>query len=163
MERVLRGRGNSDPYKRPNFPMEFKRRLAGQSFQPSVGRVDRPAERDQRQSAAQVAPSISPPCLWFANGATHTALISQQEPQTPLLPVTVIDDVSNPRSVPPTSAPATDGGICRVEFDHARLRISGVVSPSILRLVDSHVILEAKYSPIAILIFYLGVLAFVYP
>lgn len=35
----LSGRGNSAPYKRPNVPMEFKRQLAEQSFEPDASVV----------------------------------------------------------------------------------------------------------------------------
>jgi transposase len=63
------------------------------------------------------------------------AAISQKETQTPSLPVTVIDDVAESLSVPPASTPTADGGVCEIEFDYARLRISGEVSSSVLRVL----------------------------
>ncbi|WP_429551963.1 IS66-like element accessory protein TnpA [Paraburkholderia sp. MM5477-R1] len=73
----------------------------------------------------------------------NAAPIWQQETQTPLSPATVIDDVAKPLSVPPASTATTDGGVCEVEFDHARLRISGEVSASVLRLL----IRELSHTP----------------
>lgn len=133
----MSGRGNSGPYKRPNFPMEFKRQLAEQSFEPgaSVALIARQNDinanllfkwRRQHLEGAYGLPMVR----------ANATPIPKQELQTPLLPVTAIDDVAKPLSVPAASSiPTTDGGVCEVEFDHARLRISGEVSPSVLRLL----------------------------
>ncbi|MDR3414538.1 MAG: transposase [Formivibrio sp.] len=136
MDDVLSGRDNSGPYKRPNFPMEFKRQLPEQSFEPgaSVALIARQKDinanllfkwRRQYLQGAYGLPTVQ----------ANAAPVSQQETQTPLLPVTVIDDVAKPLSVPLASTATTDGEVCEVEFDHARLRISGEVSPSVLRLL----------------------------
>lgn len=132
----MSGRGNSRPYKRPNFLMEFKRQLAEQSFESgaSVALIARQNDikanlllkrRRQYLQGAYGLPTVQ----------ATAAPISQQETQTPLLPVMVIDDVAKPLSVPPASTATTDGGACEVEFDRARLRISGEVSQSVLRLL----------------------------
>lgn len=132
----MSGRGNSGPYKRPNFPMEFKRQLAEQSFEPgaSVALIARQNDinanllfkwRHQYLEGAYGLPTVT---------ATATPK-PKQETQPPLLPVTVIDDVAKPLSGPPASTATTDSGVCEVEFGHARLRISGEVSPSVLRLL----------------------------
>src|ERR1700757_2148259 len=83
---VLSGRGNSGPYKRPNFPMEFKRQLAEQSFEPgaSVALIARQNDinanllfkwRRQYLQGAYGLPTVQ----------ANAAPISQQETQTPLL------------------------------------------------------------------------------
>jgi transposase len=61
----------------------------------------------------------------------HGASTSPQ-PQTSLLPVAVIDDQTKPMPTPRASTPAAVDGVCEVEFDHARLRIRGDVSPVML-------------------------------
>jgi transposase-like protein len=110
---VLNGRGNSGPYKRPNFPMEFKRQLAEQSFEAGA-------------SAALVArqSDINPNLLFkwrrqYLQGAyglpavqANAAPVSQQGTQTLSLRVTVIDDVAKPHSVPSALTATPDGGVC---------------------------------------------------
>lgn len=132
----MSGRDNSGPYKRPNFPIEFKRQLAELSFEPGalIVLIARPNDinanplfkwRRQYLQGAYGLPTVT----------ANATPIAKQETQTPLLPVTVIDDVAKSLSVPPASTATADGGVCDVEFDHARLRISSEVSPSMLRLL----------------------------
>ena len=138
VDNVLSGRGNSGrPYKRPNFPMDFKRQLAELSFEPgaSVALIARQNDinanllfkwRRQYLEGAYGLPTVP----------AH-ATPTPQQPHTSLLPVAILDDQAKPMPTPPASTPTVVDGLCEVEFDHARLRISGDVSPAMLRLLIS--------------------------
>ena len=115
--------------------MDFKRQLAELSFEPgaSVALIARQNDinanllfkwRRQYLEGAYGLPTVQ----------AHAASTPQQ-PQTPLLPVAIIDDQAKPMPSPPASPPIAVDGVCEVEFDHARLRISGDVSPAMLRLL----------------------------
>jgi transposase len=138
MDDVLSGRGNGGRYKRPNFPIEFKRQLAELSFEPgaSVALIARQNDvnanllfkwRHQYQAGAFGLP-------------TKPEASAKLPPATVpvLLPVSIVDElpVEASTSLPTkTEASKAEDGVCEIDFDRARLRIRGEVSPSVLRLL----------------------------
>nr|WP_144155228.1 transposase [Paraburkholderia sp. BCC1885] len=140
MDDVLSGRGNGGRYKRPNFPIEFKRQLAELSFEPgaSVALIARQNDvnanllfkwRHQYQAGAFGLPT---------KPEASAKLPPAMAPV--LLPVSIVDELpveastSLPTKTELSNTTAEDG-ICEIDFDHARLRIRGEVSPSVLRLL----------------------------
>jgi transposase len=135
MDKSSNGRGAEGRYKRPNFPMEFKRQLAEQSFEPgaSVALIARQNDvnanllfrwRHQYLDGAFGLPTIQP----------ATPVTESQAPT--LLPVSIVEDA--PATTPATRSSIAEDtraeyGVCEVDFDHARLRVRGEVSPSVLR------------------------------
>ena len=120
--------------KRPNFPTEFKRQLVEQTFEPgtSVALIARQHDinanllfkwRRQYRQGAYGAPVLAEQ----AAPAPHEA--------TPLLlPVSVIADTPAP-AIPIEAPVPTVDPVCEIEFDRARVRLRGNVSPAMLRLV----------------------------
>lgn len=120
--------------RRPNFPAEFKRKLVEESFVPgaSVALIARRNDinanllfkwRRQHFKDAN-SEALSP---------RNAVSVADAEFST-LLPVSVVDEA--PQQVPAaTDVGASGEDICEVEFDHARLRIRGEVSPATLRLL----------------------------
>lgn len=137
MDKSLSGRGAEGRYKRPNFPMEFKRQLAEQSFEPgaSVALIARQNDvnanllfrwRHQYLDGAFGLPTIQP-----------AAPVAESQPPA-LLPVSIVEDA--PAATPATYPSVTEDtraepGVCEVDFEHARPRVRGEVSPSVLRLL----------------------------
>jgi transposase len=137
VDKSLSGRGAEGRYKGPNFPMEFKRQLAEQSFEPgaSVALIARQNDvnanlllrwRHQYLDGAFGLPTVQP-----------AAPVTESQAPT-LLPVSIVEDV--PATTPATRASVAEdaraeSGVCEVDFDHARLRVRGEVSPSVLRLL----------------------------
>lgn len=137
VDKSLSGCGAEGRYKRPNFPMEFKRQLAEQSFEPgaSVALIARQNDvnanllfrrRDQYLDGAFGLPTVQ-----------AAAPVTENQAPT-LLPVSIVEDA--PATTPPTQVSVTEdaraeSGVCEVDFDHARLRVRGEVSPSVLRLL----------------------------
>jgi transposase len=123
--------------KRANFPVETTRHLVEQTFESgaSVSLIARGNDvntnllfRWRRQYLEGV---FGAPCPMYAAAA------SKPEPDAgapALLPVSV---VAEPSEATPTSheTNSLSGGVCEVEFDRARVRICGEVSPAILRLL----------------------------
>jgi transposase len=137
MDKSLSGRGAESRYKRPNFPMEFKRQLAEQSFEPgaSVALIAR-----QNDVNANLLFRWRHQYLDGAFGLpTVQAAVSVTESQPPaLLPVSIVEDA--PATMPATRPSATENtraesGVCEVDFEHAVLRVRGEVSPNVLRLL----------------------------
>lgn len=133
VDKILSGRMTGGPYRRPNFPTEFKRQLVEQTFSPGA-------------SVALIARcnDVNANLLFkwrraYLKGAYGLPLpehvVSKPECMTPpLLPVTVIADT------PALPARVLEAGtsienVCEVEFERARLCIRGDVSPAMLRLL----------------------------
>jgi transposase len=133
VDKILSGRMTGGPYRRPNFPTEFKRQLVEQTFDPGASvaliarRNDVNANLLFKWRRAYLKGAYGPPL------PEH--VVSKPECTTPsLLPVTVIADTP----ALPARAPETGTSIenvCEVEFDRARLCIRGDVSPAMLRLL----------------------------
>lgn len=133
MDKILKGRANGGARKRPNFPTEFKRRLVEQTFEPgaSVALIARRNDinanllfkwRRQYRQGEYGVPTL----------AEHGVAASVNTTSA-LLPVSVIADTS---ATLPTEAPAPSAApVCEIEFDRARVRIRGDVSPAMLQLV----------------------------
>lgn len=104
MDKSLSGRGAESRYKRPNFPMEFKRQLAEQSFEPgaSVALIAR-----QNDVNANLLFRWRHQYLDGAFGLpTVQAAVSVTESQPPaLLPVSIVEDA--PATTPATRPSAT--------------------------------------------------------
>ncbi|WP_301233178.1 IS66-like element accessory protein TnpA [Pandoraea cepalis] len=133
MDKALRVRRAGPTYKRPNFPLDFKRRLVEQSYEPgaSAARVARANDINanllfkwRRQYLAGAYGTLALP--------GHTTPTAEAQ----LMPVTVMEEVraSMPDEPAREAAPIFDGH-CDIEFEHARLRIRGDVSPAILTLL----------------------------
>ena len=120
---------------RPNFPVATKRHLAEQTFEPgaSVSLVARRNDintnllfRWRRQYLQGIFGTPRP---------EHAAAVANPETGAPvLLPVSIVTDTSDvaPNSHETNSPPEN---VCEIEFDRARVRIAGDVSPAILRLL----------------------------
>jgi transposase len=120
---------NEAPGRRPNFPREFKRQLVEQTFEPgaSVSLVAR--RNDINTNLLPMASPIPSGRIWGAHPA-H----ARQEPEgdvAPLLPVSIVTE--GEASMPMREAVSENA--CEIEFDRARLRIRGNVSPDMLRLL----------------------------
>lgn len=134
VDKTSKGRADGRAHKRPNFPTEFKRRLVEQTFEPgaSVALIARRNDvnanllfkwRRQYREGAYDAPSLA-----------ERAAAALDGPALQLLPVSVIADTpaqANPIEVP---LPSVDP-VCEIEFERARIRLHGDVSPATLRLV----------------------------
>lgn len=122
------------PKRHPNYSAEFKRRLVEESLAPdaSVALIARRNDINanllfkwRRLHLREIGSEA-----YMPNNATSAP---GAEIAT-LFPVSVIDEAPQQSpAIPDRSAPDED--ICEVEFDRARLRIRGEVSPSTLRLL----------------------------
>ena len=122
-------------YKRPNFPTEFKRQLVEQSFEPgaSVALIARSNDINAnllfKWRRLYLAGEYGLPTL--PEGATP-----KRAPEVPsLLPVDIVAEAAEhtPPMAVDTARSAED--LCEIEFDRARLRVRGNVSPDMLRLL----------------------------
>lgn len=121
--------------KRPNFPLEFKRHLVEQCFEPgaSVALIARGNDVNAnllfKWRRAYIEGAYGLPTL-----SEHAARQAECE-IPPLLPVNIIDGTSV--QAPPPTVITTEPleSVCEVEFERARLRIRGEVSPETLRLL----------------------------
>jgi len=130
--KTLNDRKAGGVYKRPNFPLEVKRSLVGQTFEPGASvsliarRNDINANLLFKWRRQYLAGSFGEPVLAVAKPET-----------TSLLPVSIIATV--PESADPGQEPEVNGAsaeqACEVEFARARLRIRGDVSPTMVRLL----------------------------
>lgn len=128
-------RAANGAYKRPNFPTEFKRRLVEQSLEPgaSVALIARSNDINAnllfKWRRLYLAGEYGLPTL-------PESAAPRQEPEVPsLLPVHL--DAQTAEHTPPMTidaAPLSED-LCEIEFDRARLRIRGEVSPNVLRLL----------------------------
>ncbi|EIM95308.1 IS66 Orf2 family protein [Paraburkholderia hospita] len=122
-------------YKRPNFPTEFKRQLVEQSLEPgaSVALIARSNDINAnllfKWRRLYLAGEYGLPTL--PEGATPKR--AQEVPS--LLPVNVVAEAAE--HTPPMAVDATRSpeNLCEIEFDRARLRVCGNVSPDMLRLL----------------------------
>jgi transposase len=133
VDKTSKARTADGRYKRPNFPTAFKRRLVEESLEPgaSVALIARRNDinanllfkwRRQYLKAEQGLPT--PP--------EHAA--PEPEREIPLLlPVSIVAET--PARATTVNAGEPLENICEVEFDRARLRIRGDVSPVTLRLL----------------------------
>jgi transposase len=122
-------------YKRPNFPVEFKRRLVEQSYEfgASTALIARANEINanllfkwRRQYLAGAYGPLSLPGQAELKPAEETLLV----------PVNVSDEaLALMPSEPTGETRAAPEGCCEIEFERARLRIRGDVSPAMLQLL----------------------------
>ena len=122
------------PKRHPNYPAEFKRRLVEESLAPdaSVALIARMNNLNanllfkwRRQHLREIGHAANVPSFTVSTpGAKFAAL----------LPVSIVEEaLQQSPAIPDRGAPGED--ICEVEFNRARLRIRGEVSPSTLRLL----------------------------
>ncbi|WP_080426555.1 IS66-like element accessory protein TnpA [Burkholderia ubonensis] len=121
--------------KRPNFADEFKRTLVEQTFEPDAS-VSLVARRNDvntnllfrwRRQYLEGAFGLPRP--------EHVAQKSADRIAT-LLPVSIVDETS----VPATAMAASEAlplaeSVCEIEFERARIRLRGDVSPATLKLL----------------------------
>jgi transposase len=131
VDRTLSERRAGDTYRRPNFPVDFKRRLVERSFESgtSVALIARENEINAnllfKWRRQYLAGAYGPPLLNLTPAD-----------EMPLLPVTVIGEApALMASEPASEAVPSSEGYCEVEFDRARLRVRGDVSAAMLRLL----------------------------
>ena len=128
-------RSAGSAYKRPNFPTEFKRQLVEQSFEPgaSVALIARSNDINAnllfKWRRLYLAGGYGLPTL--PEGAAPKP--TQQAPS--LLSVDVVAEAAS--HTPPTAVTTVRSpeDLCEIEFDRARLRVRGNVSPDMLRLL----------------------------
>jgi transposase len=135
VDKTLSERRTGAAYKRPNFPVEFKRQLVERSFEvgASVAVIARENEINanllfkwRRQYLAGAYGPLSLP--------ERANLTPANE--MPLLPVEVINEAAAlVASEPISKVMQPSESCCEVEFDRARLHIRGDVSPAMLRLL----------------------------
>ncbi|MGF6735647.1 transposase [Paraburkholderia youngii] len=135
MDETWDERATGSAYKRPNFPTEFKRRLVEQSFEPgaSVALIARSNDINAnllfKWRRHYLAGEYGLPPL--PEGAAP-----KREPQAPpLLPVDIVPETAERASPVTVDAAPPSENLCEIEFDRARLRIRGNVSPDMLRLL----------------------------
>jgi transposase len=122
-------------YKRPNFPTEFKRRLVEQSLEPgaSVALIARSNDINAnllfKWRRLYLAGEYGLPTL-------PDSAQPRQEPEMPsLLPVHVDTQPAEQTPSMTIDTARSSENLCEIEFDRARLRIRGNVSPDMLRLL----------------------------
>ena len=131
VDKTTKGRASGGVHKRPNFPTAFKRQLVEQTFEPgaSVALIARRNDvnanllfkwRRQYRKGAYGAPALAEQAAPVPDAPTR------------LLPVSVIADT--PTIPIETPVPFADP-MCEIEFEHARVRIHGDVSPAMLQLI----------------------------
>ncbi|WP_250495498.1 transposase [Caballeronia sp. GAWG1-1] len=116
--------------KRPNFPREFKRQLAEQTFEPGAS-VSLVARRNDINT--NLLFRWRRQYLQGVFGAPHPAHAQQQSnvDVAPLLPVGIVAETEMSTSM----REAMPENTCEIEFDRARVRVRGNVSPDMLRLL----------------------------
>jgi transposase len=135
MDRTWQQRRTEGAYRRPNFPNELKRRLVEQSLEPgaSLSLIARDNDinanllfkwRKRYFEGAYGLPTQSAPA---------SSTVDWKSP--PLLPVTLISEAAESEPAKPSDERTFVENVCEVEFDHARLRIRGDVSPTMLCLL----------------------------
>ncbi|WP_231941674.1 IS66-like element accessory protein TnpA [Burkholderia sp. PAMC 28687] len=135
MDRTWQQRKTEGAYRRPNFPNELKRRLVEQSLEPgaSLSLIARDNDinanllfkwRKRYFEGAYGMPTQPTPAASTVDWKS-----------APLLPVSLIVEDAESEPAKPSEALPPVENLCEVEFDRARLRIRGDVSPTILRLL----------------------------
>jgi transposase len=134
VDKTLRSRTTGGAYKRPNFSTEFKRQLVEQTFEPgaSVALIARRNEVNAnllfKWRRLYLEGAYGLPTL-----AEHA--VSKPDCEIPaLLPVSIVAEAPAPAVTINADALLLEN-VCEVEFDRARLRIRGDVSPTTLRLL----------------------------
>lgn len=121
--------------KRPNFADEFKRALVEQTFEPGAS-VSLVARRNDvnanllfRWRRQYLEGAFGPPC------PEHVVQKPTDGIPT-LLPVSIVDETLVTASAKTTSetVPLAEG-VCEIEFERARVRLRGDVSPATLKLL----------------------------
>jgi len=134
VDKSSKERAAGSVYKRPNFPIEFKRQLVEQTFTPgaSVALIARRNDvnanllfkwRRQYQKGAYGAARL------VEHGAPTC-----DAPTPLLLPVSVMADTPTPTIPIEAPVPSADP-VCEIEFERARVRVRGDVSPAMLQLI----------------------------
>ena len=129
MAEIVDGK-NEASGKRPNFPREFKRQLAEQTFEPGAS-VSLVARRNDINT--NLLFRWRRQYLQGVFGAPLPAHAQQQSnvDVAPLLPVGIVAETEISMSM----REAVTENTCEIEFDRARLRVRGNVSPDMLRLL----------------------------
>ena len=135
VDKTLRARTADGAYKRPNFPIEFKRQLVEQSLEPraSVALIARRNDINANLLFKWRRQYIKG-AYGLATRPAHTT--PEPDREIPLLlPVNIVAET--PAQAPMCALNANEPleNVCEVEFDHARLRIRGDVSQATLRLL----------------------------
>ncbi|WP_080417153.1 IS66-like element accessory protein TnpA [Burkholderia ubonensis] len=121
--------------KRPNFADEFKRALVEQTFGPDAS-VSLVARRNDvntnllfRWRRQYLEGAFGPPSPEHVDQKPTDGIPT-------LLPVSIVDEPSVPASALTTSeaAPLAEG-VCEIEFERARIRLRGDISPATLKLL----------------------------
>ncbi|WP_080419926.1 IS66-like element accessory protein TnpA [Burkholderia ubonensis] len=121
--------------KRPNFADEFKRALVEQTFGPDAS-VSLVARRNDvntnllfRWRRQYLEGAFGPPRPEHVDQKPTDGIPT-------LLPVSIVDEPPVPASALTTSeaAPLAEG-ICEIEFERARIRLRGDISPATLKLL----------------------------
>ncbi|HWK51483.1 MAG TPA: transposase [Steroidobacter sp.] len=135
VDKTWGNRAADSAYKRPNFPTEFKRQLVEQSFEPgaSVALIARDnainANLLFKWRRHYLAGEYGLPTL--PEGAT-----AKQAPEVPsLLPVDLVAEAAEHTPPMTVDTERSPENLCEIEFDRARLRVRGNVSPDMLRLL----------------------------
>lgn len=135
VDKPLSERRAGATYRRPNFPVDIKRRLVEQSFEPgaSVALIARANEINAnllfKWRRQYLAGAYGPLSLRERANLTPAN-------EMPLLPVEVINEAAAlVASEPISKVMQPSESCCEVEFDRARLHIRGDVSPGMLKLL----------------------------
>lgn len=134
MAKSLNERRSGDIYKRPNFPMEFKRGVVEQTFEPgaSVSLIARRSDINTnllfKWRRQYLAGSFGAPALAVATPASDARS---------LLPVSIMGSVPGQVALDQECEveESSAESVCEVEFERARLRIRGNVSSAMVRLL----------------------------
>ncbi|WP_071761496.1 IS66-like element accessory protein TnpA [Burkholderia ubonensis] len=121
--------------KRPNFADEFKRGLVEQTFEPGAS-VSLVARRNDvntnllfRWRRQYLEGAFGPPRPEHVDQKPTDGIAA-------LLPVSLVDETSVPTSAVATAETALLAeGVCEIEFERARVRLRGDVSPATLKLL----------------------------
>jgi transposase len=135
MDRTWQQRTTEGAYKRPNFPNELKRRLVEQSLEPgaSLSLIARDNDINANLLFKWRRRYFEGAYGMPAQPAPASSTVDWKS--APLLPVNLIAETAESEPAKPSEAVPPVENVCEVEFDHARLRIRGDVSPTILRLL----------------------------
>ena len=135
MDRTWQQRTTEGAYKRPNFPNELKRRLVEQSLEPgaSLSLIARDNDINANLLFKWRKRYFEGAYGMPAQPAPASSTVDWKS--APLLPVNLIAETAESEPAKSSEAVPPVENVCEVEFDHARLRIRGDVSPTILRLL----------------------------
>lgn len=131
MDKSSKGGAAGSAYKRPNFPLEFKRQLVEQTFAPGAS-VALMARRNDINANLQLK--------WrrqYQKGAYGAVRLAEHGAPTCniptlLLPVSVMADTP---TIPIEALVPSVDPVCEIEFERARVCIRGDVWSAMLQLV----------------------------